>query len=63
MVPTRAAGKTFIDEISRLLILWTNDTRLRNMALKAVHVMPVLLLQKPTSKAKTSKVLERRLRL
>ena len=63
MVPTRAAGKTFIDEISRLLILWTNDTRLRNMALKAVYVMPVLLLQKPTSKAKTWKALERRLRL
>ena len=63
MVPTRAAGKTFIDEISRLLILWTNDTRLRNMALNAVHVMPVLLLQKPTSKAKTWKALERRLRL
>ena len=66
MVPTGAAGKRFIDEISRFLNLWTNDTPLKNIALKAIHVMPVLLLQKPskTSKAKDHlKVLERRLRL
>ena len=66
MVPTRAAGKKFIDDISRLLNLWTNDTPLKNIALKAIHVVPALLLQKPSkpSKAKDHlKAIERRLRL
>ena len=66
MVPTgAAAGKKFFDEISRILNLWTNNTPLKNIALKAIHVMPALLLQKPsqTSKAKDHlKALERRLR-
>ena len=44
MVPTGAAGKKFIDEIARLLNLWTNDTPLKNIALKATHVTPALLL-------------------
>ena len=66
MVPTGAAGKKFIDETSRLLDQWTNNTSLKNMALKAIHVMPALLLQKPskTSKAKDHlRALERRIRL
>ena len=66
MVPTGAAGKKFIDETSRLLDQWTNNTPLKNIALKAIHVMPALLLQKPskTSKAKDHlKALERRIRL
>ena len=66
MVPTGAAGKKFIDETSRLLDQWTNNTPLKNIALKAIHVMPALLLQKPskTSKAKDHlRALERRIRL
>ena len=66
MVPTGAGGKKFIDEISRLVNLWTNDTQLVNIALKAIHVIPALLVQKPSkaSKAKDHlKALERRLRL
>ena len=65
-VPTGATGKKFINEISRLINLWTKDTPLKNIALKAIHVMPALLLQKPSkaSKAKDHlKALERRLRL
>ena len=46
MVLTEAAGKKFIDEISRLLNLRTNKTPLKNIALKEIHVMPALLLQK-----------------
>ena len=64
IVPTGAAGKKFIDEISRLLNLWTNDTPLKNIALKAIYVMLALGLQKPskTSNAKDHlKALERRL--
>ena len=66
MLPTGAAGKKCIDETSRLLDQWTNNTPLKNIALKAIHVMPALPLQKPS---KTSKVkdhlraLERRIRL
>ena len=54
MVPTNASGKKFIDEISRLLNLLRSKMPLKNVALKAVHVMPALHLQKPskTSKAK-----------
>ena len=66
MVLTGAAGKQFIDEIFRLVDLWTNDTLLENIALKATYVMPALLLPKPSkaSKAKDHlKALERRLRL
>ena len=66
MGPTRATGKKIVDEIPRLLNLWTKDTPLKNIALKAIHVMPALLLQKAskTSKAKDHlKALERRIRL
>ena len=45
MEPTGAAGKKFIDGISRLLNLWTNETPLKNIALKAIHVMLAPLLQ------------------
>ena len=40
--------KKFIDEIPRLLNPWTNGTPLKYTALKAIHVMHALLLQKPS---------------
>ena len=46
--------------------LWINDTPLRKIALKAVHVMPALLLQKPSKSSKSKDhhaALERRLML
>ena len=64
MVPTGAAGKRLIGEISRLLNLWTNNTPLKNIALKAIHVMHAPLLQKPSKTQKTKdhlKGLKRRL--
>ena len=66
MVPTGASGKKFINEITRLFAQWTNDTSLKSVALKAVHVMPALLLQKPSRKSKARDhliALERRLKL
>ena len=66
MVPTGASGKKFINEITRLLDQWTNDTPLKSTALKAIHAMPVLLLQKPSRKSKARDhfiALERRLKL
>ena len=65
MVPTGAAGKNMFHEISRLLNLSTRHTPLKNIVLKAVHVKPTLLLQKPgkTLKAKDHlKALEKRVR-
>ena len=46
MVPSGGGGKKFIKEITRLINLWTNNSPLENIALKAIHVMPALLLQK-----------------
>ena len=66
MVPTGASGKRFINEITRLFDYWTNDTPLKSIALKAIHVMPALLLQKPSRKSKACDnliALERRLKL
>ena len=50
MVPTDVSGKTFINEITRRFDQWTNDTPLESIALKVIHVMPALLLQKPSRK-------------
>ena len=64
-MPTGAAGKNMFHEISRLLNLSTRHTSLKNIVLKAVHVKPALLLQKPgkTLKAKDHlKALEKRVR-
>ena len=53
MLPSGAAGKNYIEEVTRLMKLWINDTLLREIALKAVHEMPVLLLQKPSKSLKS----------
>ena len=66
MVPTGAASKKFVNEISRLLNQWINDMPLKNIVLKAIYVTPAPLLQKQSkvSKAKYHlNALERRLRL
>ena len=47
MAPSGGGGKKFIKEITRLVNLWTEDLTLENIALKVIHVMPALLLQKP----------------
>ena len=55
-----------MEEITRLLKLWIQDSSLKTIALKAIHVMSALLLQKPSknSKSKDHLVsLERRLKL
>ena len=65
-LPNGAAGKNFIRELTRLLTAWHEDSPLKNVAMKAIHVMPALLLQKPAknSKAKDhTDALNRRLEL
>ena len=66
MVPTGASGRKFINEITRLFDQWTNDTPLKSIALKAINVMPALLLQKTSRKSKARDhliALERQLKL
>ena len=64
MLPNGGAGKNYIREMTRLLNSWNEDSPLKDIAMKAIHIMPALLLQKPskTSKSKDHlKALERRL--
>ena len=58
--------KKYITETTKLMNGWTNNSPLKDIAFTAIHVMPSLLLQKPskTSKAKDHlKALERRINL
>ncbi len=66
MLPSGGTGKDFIREITRLLNAWVEDSPLGSISMKAIHIMPALLLQKPSKTSKTRdhvKALERRLRL
>ena len=47
LLPSGKAGKQFIRETTRLLDIWTKESVLCKIALKAVMIMPALLLQKP----------------
>ena len=66
MVPAGASGKRFAIEITRLFDQWTNGIPLKSIALKAIHLVPALLLQKPSIKLKARDhliALERRSKL
>ena len=57
MLPKCASGK-YNDETTRLFRLWVNDTPYESVALKVLHVMPALLLQKPSKSSKLKEHLE-----
>ena len=38
MMPSGVAGKKYIDEVTRLLKLWIQDSPLKSIALKAIHI-------------------------
>ena len=66
ILPTGHAGKKFITECTKLINAWTTNSPLHKIALKALSVMPSLLLQKPNKKSKTkehNECLKRRLNL
>ena len=66
MVPSGGDAKTFIKEITRLMNLWRDHSPLENIALKVIHIMPALLLQKPNKNSKAKDhvaALEKRLEL
>ena len=52
LLPTRHAGKKLINECTKLINAWTINSPLHNIALKALTIMPSLLLQKPNKKSK-----------
>ena len=52
IMPSGAAGKKYIEEITAALLkLWIQDSPLKKIAIKEMHVMPVLLIQKPSKKS------------
>ena len=53
MVPTGAGGKKFINETTKMIHFWTDNSLLKLIAFKALHIMPTLLLQKPRKTAKS----------
>ena len=52
MLPTGASRKKYVDETMHLFNIWIINTTYKLIALKAVHVMPALLLQKPRKSLK-----------
>ena len=66
MLRTGAAAKKYITETTKLMNGWTNNSSLKDIALKAILIMPSLLLQKPSKTSKTKdhlKAVERRIEL
>ena len=66
LLPTGAAGKGFIEEMIRLVNSWTYKSDLETIALKALMILPGLLLQKTSLNSKSkenSETLKRRLLL
>ena len=53
LLPSGVAGKSFIQEITRLLLAFAEGSALECIALKASFVMQILLLQKPSRKSKS----------
>ena len=66
ILPNGAAGKNYIREVTRLLNAWTENSPRCEISIKAIHIMPSLLLQKPSRDSNSQdhqKALERRLLL
>ena len=66
LLPSGKAGRKFIGEVSRLMSEWLHDSPMKDIAFKAIMVMPSLLLQKPSQNSKPKdhlRALEQRLEL
>ena len=51
-IPSGASGKAFVSEITRLVDLWVNKTKLESVAITALQVFGLLMLQKPSKSSK-----------
>ena len=66
LLPTGSAGKKYIEETTRLMNEWLQDSPMKDICFKAIMLMPNLLLQKPSRNSKSKDhllALERRLEL
>ena len=66
MLPNGSAGKNYIREMTRLLTSFNEDSPLKHITMKAIFIMPALLLQKPSKSSKSKdhvEALNRRLDL
>ena len=66
LLPTGKLVQSYIEETTRLMNEWVRDSPFKNVAFKAIMVMPSLLLQKPSKVSKCKDhvaALERRLKL
>ena len=66
LLPEGSSGKDYIRETTRILNAWVDKSPLRQCAMTAIHIMPALLLQKPSKYSKSKDhtlALERRLKL
>ena len=52
-LPSGKSGKDYIKECSRLIRAWSSKSALRPISLKALMIMPSLLLQKPSRVSKS----------
>ncbi|XP_066936770.1 uncharacterized protein [Clytia hemisphaerica] len=66
LVPSGSAGKKFVSETARLINAFVDSSAMKTISLKALMIMPALLLQKPSAKSKAkdhTAALKRRLDL
>ena len=52
MLPTGNCGKQYIQELTQLINAWVDESCLKEISLKAIMIMPALLLQKPSKESK-----------
>ena len=58
LLSTGRAGKDYIDEITRLLNAWIQDSDMKHIRFKAIMVMQSLILQKPSATQKRKIILK-----
>ena len=66
MLPTGAAAKKYMTKTTKLMNGWTNNLPFKDVAFTTIHVMPNILLQKPSKRSKVKdhlKALVRRIDL
>ena len=64
LLPSGKAGKQYIDETTKLMNEWVQESPLKDIAFKAIMIMPNIPLKKPSKNSKAKdhlKALERRL--
>ena len=66
VIPCGKQGKLFIKELTRLFCLYSEDSAMECLTLKATFVFPILVLQKPHGRSKVRdhvNALDQRLKL